>query len=304
MHNACSSCRTLSIYIISKSDTMAPLITIISSPLIIPIVTREKATKKFFFCILKKKSFIRIFHLLTHHSVKRHSYPQHDWHSSTIHLDGQHSQWAPPRQKSPTSARVWLVAVRLDRESSRKLQRLRVCATIYDDEGRRGEEKCQEISIAQVKAQQHKKSLRKSQWDHSGVEQSSYDLPCRDASSLWRNAPSDSDLCGCMRSRGTLQLSSSHVWRRWHSCCRAMAHCNSFHFRRVSPFAVLKKEYVTFLLIALQSSKSIKMHEISNKPASTDDSIHYSISTAKVDDALSLHGQRASCSTATANVHR
>ena len=36
MHKACSSCRTLSKYIISRSDTMAPLITMISSLLMIP----------------------------------------------------------------------------------------------------------------------------------------------------------------------------------------------------------------------------------------------------------------------------
>lgn len=72
MHSACSSCRTLSIYIISKSDTMAPLITIISSPLIIPIVFRRKS---FFFNI---KNFIHFFvRKIAHHSVKRHSYLQH-----------------------------------------------------------------------------------------------------------------------------------------------------------------------------------------------------------------------------------
>ena len=36
MHNESSSCRTLSMYIMSKSLTIAPLITIISSPLIKP----------------------------------------------------------------------------------------------------------------------------------------------------------------------------------------------------------------------------------------------------------------------------
>lgn len=36
MQSACSSCNTLSKYIISKSETIAPLITIISSPLMIP----------------------------------------------------------------------------------------------------------------------------------------------------------------------------------------------------------------------------------------------------------------------------
>lgn len=37
MHRANSSCSTLSMYIISKSDTIAPLITMISSPLIMPM---------------------------------------------------------------------------------------------------------------------------------------------------------------------------------------------------------------------------------------------------------------------------
>lgn len=36
MHSAISSCRTLSRYIMSRSDTMAPLMTIISSPLMMP----------------------------------------------------------------------------------------------------------------------------------------------------------------------------------------------------------------------------------------------------------------------------
>lgn len=49
-----SSCKTLSKYIISRSDTMAPLITMISSPLIIP---EQKKAKMFLFepyCIEKK----------------------------------------------------------------------------------------------------------------------------------------------------------------------------------------------------------------------------------------------------------
>lgn len=42
MHRANSSCKTLSMYIISKSDTIAPLITIISSPLMMPIKRRRR----------------------------------------------------------------------------------------------------------------------------------------------------------------------------------------------------------------------------------------------------------------------
>lgn len=44
MQSACSSWSTLSKYIISRSDTIAPFITIISSPLMIPenIVGNEK----------------------------------------------------------------------------------------------------------------------------------------------------------------------------------------------------------------------------------------------------------------------
>lgn len=45
MHSACSSCNTLSKYIISKSDTIAPLITIISSLLIIPAI-RERERER------------------------------------------------------------------------------------------------------------------------------------------------------------------------------------------------------------------------------------------------------------------
>lgn len=51
MHNACSSCNTLSKYIISKSDTIAPLITIISSPLIIPVSENKTDVKLVSDCI-------------------------------------------------------------------------------------------------------------------------------------------------------------------------------------------------------------------------------------------------------------
>lgn len=39
IQSACSSCKTLSKYIMSKSETIAPLITIISSPLMMPAKT-------------------------------------------------------------------------------------------------------------------------------------------------------------------------------------------------------------------------------------------------------------------------
>lgn len=42
MLSDCSSCSTLSKYIISRSDTIAPLMTIISSPLIMPAKKRKR----------------------------------------------------------------------------------------------------------------------------------------------------------------------------------------------------------------------------------------------------------------------
>lgn len=63
MTRASSSCNTLSKYIISRSDTIAPLITIISSPLIMP-GTENSCTRNIYFTFLKrnneKKQTIRI----------------------------------------------------------------------------------------------------------------------------------------------------------------------------------------------------------------------------------------------------
>lgn len=62
MLSDCSSCSTLSKYIISRSDTIAPLMTIISSPLIMPAKKRKRMS--YSYIMLYKIYNIYIFYTL------------------------------------------------------------------------------------------------------------------------------------------------------------------------------------------------------------------------------------------------
>lgn len=114
MHNACSSCRTLSRYIISKSDTIAPLITIISSPLMIPDIIKTLKMD-----LQEISSNYRF--------VTPHSCPRLGSHSNKAHPVCLRFQSALLLLKNPTFAREWSDVAPLDIIFLRKLQPPREC---------------------------------------------------------------------------------------------------------------------------------------------------------------------------------
>lgn len=67
MLSDCSSCSTLSKYIISRSDTIAPLMTIISSPLIMPAKKRKRMSYSYITLYIHNIQYIYIYSIL--HSI-------------------------------------------------------------------------------------------------------------------------------------------------------------------------------------------------------------------------------------------
>lgn len=75
MLSDCSSCSTLSKYIISRSDTIAPLMTIISSPLIMPAKKRKRMSYSYITLYIYNIQYIYIYTIL--YSISVHIVLEH-----------------------------------------------------------------------------------------------------------------------------------------------------------------------------------------------------------------------------------
>lgn len=76
MLSDCSSCSTLSKYIISRSDTIAPLMTIISSPLIMPAKKRKRMSYSYIMLYIYIQNIYSILYSISVYIVLYHCVEQ------------------------------------------------------------------------------------------------------------------------------------------------------------------------------------------------------------------------------------